>query len=134
MNRTKVNYGVDSLSMLLFLALALTGMLLAFGLPGGIGRDAQLWGLSRHDWGEVHFWIAVSFLLAIAVHFVLHWTWIRATSFSKLIDRRLVAALLVTLGVMVIVFVAAMWSAPSGDLRAEGEFRHERRGAGAMRH
>jgi hypothetical protein len=130
MNRTQTNFGLDASILILFLALLLTGLLMSFAIPHGIGRDAQLWSLTRDDWSEVHFWIAMTFLAAIAAHFVLHWTWIKATAMGKLVNKPLLMTLLLTIALMIGVFFAALASAPSGDLLAEGEHRHERRGGG----
>jgi hypothetical protein len=35
-----------------------------------------VWGLSRHEWGEIHYWIALAMAAVLAVHLVLHWKWI----------------------------------------------------------
>lgn len=49
-------------------------------LYGGQGGEhiKQLWELGRHDWGAVHFWLAVGFIVLMVVHLVLHWTWIKS--------------------------------------------------------
>jgi hypothetical protein len=58
------------------LAMALTGYVIRFPLPPGTNKDWMLWGMTRHQWGEVHFWIASALLALILVHVCLHWTWI----------------------------------------------------------
>jgi hypothetical protein len=45
-------------------------------LPPGSGRRVAIWGLDRHGWGDLHFWIAVAFFALLALHLVLHWKWI----------------------------------------------------------
>ena len=82
MAKPKVNYALDWLAYFGFAALAGTGLLLHFKLPHGV-RDATLLGLTRHDWGDVHFWIAAGFLVVVAVHLLLHATWIRALTVGK---------------------------------------------------
>lgn len=79
-----------------FLALACTtsvGLMLKFRLPPGSGGPVGagigimageqpvrfLWGLHRHQWGEVHFWLAAIFVLLLALHLFLHWKWVVAT-------------------------------------------------------
>ena len=43
------------------LSMVATGLILRFVLPAGSGRQAlTLWGWDRHDWGDTHFWLAVS--------------------------------------------------------------------------
>jgi hypothetical protein len=90
MKRTYLNALVDALAFLGFLLLLTTGLLLAYQLPPGSGglhgvgtgrgaseRSIQLvWGLSRHEWGEIHYWIALAMATVLAVHVVLHWKWI----------------------------------------------------------
>jgi hypothetical protein len=68
----------------LFVTLATTGSILHWILPPGSGgrpggHDARkvLLGLSRYEWGEVHFWVAAAMLALIVLHLTLHWGWIR---------------------------------------------------------
>ena len=56
--------------------LTATGVLVRYVLPPGSGRFSTLWGMDRHDWGRVHFWIAVVLLLSLALHLLLHWRWV----------------------------------------------------------
>ncbi len=37
-----------------------------------------LWGMDRHDWGDIHFWLSVAFLAVIAIHLYQHRYWLRA--------------------------------------------------------
>lgn len=82
MNRTKTNFGVDLLAFAAFLFLTTTGVLLRYLLPAGSGGrqggGLHVWGLDRHEWGAIHFWIAVVLLAILAVHLLLHWRWILA--------------------------------------------------------
>jgi hypothetical protein len=76
MRKPTRNLIVDGLAFTGFLLLTTTGVLMRYVLPPGSGRRAAIWGLDRHGWGDLHFWIAVSFLLILAFHLVLHWRWI----------------------------------------------------------
>ncbi|MCH7226133.1 DUF4405 domain-containing protein [Haloferula sp. A504] len=75
--RTRVPKVFNGLIWLNFCALAGTGLLLAWRLPpgsrGGRGLSALGWG--RHDWGDLHTWLAYAFLALIVVHLALHWRW-----------------------------------------------------------
>lgn len=79
MNRAKLIMLIDVLAFLGFVALTATGVLMRYVLPPGSGRFVSLWGLSRHQWGTLHFWIAAGFLGVLAIHLILHWRWIVAT-------------------------------------------------------
>ncbi|HMO84491.1 MAG TPA: DUF4405 domain-containing protein [Lacipirellulaceae bacterium] len=92
MNRTALNAAVDALAYAGFVALAATGLMLRYQMPPGSGglhgmgagsgagagsRPVTIvWGLSRHEWGGVHYWIAIGLMAVLAVHLLLHWKWI----------------------------------------------------------
>ena len=81
---------IDAAALAVFVVLMSTGLLLRYQLPpgsgdptrGGIGRSAEdrpitlLWKLSRHEWGDVHYWIALTLIGILAIHVFLHWRWI----------------------------------------------------------
>ncbi len=75
MKRPLQNFAVNFVALGLFLFLATTGLLMRYLLPPG-SHGVGIWGLGRHDWGAVHFWIAVAMLSTIAVHLLLHGRWI----------------------------------------------------------
>lgn len=76
MNRTLLNIIIDLLATLSFLGMIATGYLLRFPLPPGSNKTHSLWGLTRHQWGDIHFWISAALLLIMLVHLALHWNWI----------------------------------------------------------
>lgn len=79
--------GVNALSFVAFLSLLSTGTILHFLLPPGSGsRGAgarRFFSLTRHEWGDVHFYIAVIFLILLAVHLILHWNWLYAMAWGS---------------------------------------------------
>jgi len=90
MKRTALNFIVDLISFVNLLILAFTGFIIKYILPpgsGGHGRGyrggrgpgeiKELWSMSRHEWGDIHFYLAVLFVVLIMVHIILHWGWIR---------------------------------------------------------
>ena len=76
MKRTTINFIIDALAFAGFLFLTTTGVLMRYVLPPGSGYHTTIWGLDRHDWGALHFWIAIVFLGALALHLFLHWRWV----------------------------------------------------------
>ncbi|MDX5375607.1 MAG: DUF4405 domain-containing protein [Gammaproteobacteria bacterium] len=76
MKKPRINFLVDLAAFAAFVFMAATGVLLVYTLPPGSGRWATVWGLSRHQWGDVHLWLAVIFLAIVALHVVLHWRWL----------------------------------------------------------
>lgn len=96
-------FWVDVLILTLFSALIATGGILRWVLPpgsgggqhgagvgrrGGSGPAMQFWNLGRHDWGDIHFWIAVAMIGGILIHLLLHFGWIRAATPRYLLGRQ----------------------------------------------
>ena len=81
MKRKNLNFAIDAVSLLVMLAMVVTGIVIHYLLPAGSGGRGgtgklTLWGAGRHEWGEVHFWLAIATVVLIAVHVVLHWAWV----------------------------------------------------------
>lgn len=62
----------DVLAFVLFFLLTCSGIVLHYLLPPRSGRQVDMWGLHRHDWGQLHFWFAVGFFSVLIVHLLLH--------------------------------------------------------------
>lgn len=76
MKRVLDNLYVDVIAAALMVAMVATGYILRFPLPPGSNKSLSLWGLTRHQWGTVHFWISLGLLVLVVVHICLHWQWI----------------------------------------------------------
>jgi hypothetical protein len=91
MKRITLNFIVDLISFIDLVCLAITGFIMKYILPpgsGGLGRGfrggrgpveeiKQLWSMTRHQWGDIHFYLAVGFVALMVVHIILHWGWIK---------------------------------------------------------
>ena len=137
MNRTLANFVIDALSFFSICGTAATGLLIKYILPprsGGMGRGGglTLWGWNRHDWGDVHFYLALALLGLLLVHAALHWHWVVATAarFSSSVHsparsprpsgRNIAAASFVAL--TIICFAGFLWTA-SRDVERRGGAR-----------
>lgn len=76
MNRPAQNFIIDAIAFVGFVLLTTTGVLMRYVLPPGSGRFKVIWGLDRHGWGSIHFWVSIIFLAVLAIHLILHWRWI----------------------------------------------------------
>ena len=76
MRKSTLHFSIDTAAFLLFLFLVSTGTLIYLILPPGSGQ-LSIWGMTRHEWGDLHFLAALGFLLLISVHLILHWNWIK---------------------------------------------------------
>ncbi|WP_319404518.1 DUF4405 domain-containing protein [uncultured Desulfosarcina sp.] len=69
---------VNVISFVLFSLLAVTGLVNWLVLPHGSGHREGLLIGTRHLLMEVHAWLAILFLVAIAIHLGLHGSYIKA--------------------------------------------------------
>ncbi len=90
MRKDSINTAVNAVSFVVFSILLSTGMVLAFRLPPGSGHGrrggngaAEIFGLGRHDWGDVHRNLAIFFVLLVAAHLYLHWPWLVETFWGR---------------------------------------------------
>ncbi len=116
MNRTLLNLMIDLMAALLFLGMIATGYLLRFPLPPGSNKTHVLWGLGRHQWGDVHFVISVGLLLTLLIHLALHWNWIvtvigKRCSAAKDRSVSLVRSAVWTVTVFLVLCVSFAWLA-----------------------
>ncbi|MEM3364765.1 MAG: DUF4405 domain-containing protein [Candidatus Micrarchaeia archaeon] len=82
MDTNKVNYFVDVLMILLFIVVSISGLVLFFVLPGG-GRfagQADLFGIARHTYANMHELFGLLFIALLLVHIVFHLKWVMGMS------------------------------------------------------
>ena len=111
MKRTTLHFTIDGLLALGIVGLILTGVLIEYVLPTGSGR-ASVWGLTRHQWGDVHAVFAMALLVLALIHLALHWGWVCSVcakfleleSTRPTLRRQLVSGLAAAATLCVIVF------------------------------
>lgn len=120
MKHSRTNVIVDAVAFTFFVTMTTTGMVMRWLLPPGAGRlellgrgrhrqVLTLWGLDRHQWGDIHFWLAVALLVTLVLHVVLHWRWIVAKVRGK---RSEASGMRLTLGVFALAALLAMAFSP----------------------
>lgn len=109
MNRTLLNIIIDLIAAVLFLGMIATGYLLRFPLPPGSNKSLVLWGLGRHQWGDVHFWISLALLATMTMHLLLHWNWIVTVVAKRCGRLKSVQPSLIRSGLWTLVVVGAMF-------------------------
>ncbi len=73
MNKSNLIKFVDVTAFIGFIFVVSTGVLLRYVLPTQSGRAVELLGMNRHDWGDIHFYITLIFLIILSIHLLLHW-------------------------------------------------------------
>ena len=76
MSKTAINFWLNALSFLALLGLTATGGIIHYVLLPGTGHSHELFGLGRHEYGDVHFYLAVVAVILLVLHLIMHWSWI----------------------------------------------------------
>ena len=124
MNKESLIKLIDLLSFIGLSALISTGALIKFSLPPRSG-GATIWGLTRHEWGDIHFYISIGFLIIITLHLLLHLRFIKMAILGEAtreVGYRLAVG--VVGFVILIVFLLSPFISPVENI---GERTHERR-------
>ena len=104
-----------------FCGLVGTGALLTWKLVPGSqgGRGLSVWDMSRHEWGDIHFWLGVAMLTATVAHLFLNWAWLKKIATSGR-AWRLAAGLALGL-----VIIGGIYFSPLESSRGEGQgYKH----------
>jgi cytochrome b subunit of formate dehydrogenase len=90
--QTRNNWLIDAAVFIGALVAAITGIYFLFLPSGGYqGGRNPMYGVtilfSRSTWDDLHTWFGALMIAAVAVHFAIHWNWVKGTA------RRLVKLL-----------------------------------------
>jgi hypothetical protein len=126
MRRANLNFVIDAVALVPFVFLTATGVLVRYVLPPGSGHFSTLWGMDRHEWGQLHFWIAVILMASLGLHLFLHWRWVVCMVKGRPSEG---SGLRVTLAVVGVMALAGLAAAPFfGPVEQTGEPPHRMRG------
>lgn len=100
--QAKINLIIDALLILLLALMAGLGFVIKYVLvPGyqrnemyGIDVELFFWGLDRHQWGSVHLWVSVVFIVLILFHVLFHWKTIKCI-FRQMISGKMLRRIIV---------------------------------------
>ncbi len=117
LKRNTENFLIDAVTFLVCFAIFWIGLLIHYVLPPGSGRGhaLTLWGMDRHDYGNIHFYLALAMVALIIVHIWLHWSWI-CSVFSNLLGapqlkriRRVLYGIVLLLAIPIVTIGSLLW-------------------------
>jgi len=85
MKKNIMNFWMDILIFVNFFGVIFTGVLL-FRFPYEASERTIL-GITRYDWGDMHWMLSFIFIILICAHLVLHWNWTKV-SFNKYLKMK----------------------------------------------
>ena len=75
--RTLINFWLDTLLMLVFVALSITAVIVQFVFPPGVAAKGWLlWGMNYGQWCGLQFTGLCILGFGVVVHVMLHWAWV----------------------------------------------------------
>ena len=77
MKKATTNFWINILSLVSFIGVIFTGVLLHRFSPELNGSTVL--GLTRYDWGSIHWILALLFFMIVVIHLVLHWNWAKGS-------------------------------------------------------
>jgi len=103
MNKKDLKRVVDSALWFLFCFILGTGLMLHYRLVPGFqgGAGVNFFGISRHGWGNIHFWASCLFIACLSVHLYLNFKTIKLIVADKSSCK---AAVLLGIGIFVVMF------------------------------
>jgi hypothetical protein len=76
MRRVTVNFIVNLVSFAALLGLSASGTIIALPHEHGPNETRPL-GIGRGQWGDIHLWLGITFVVLMLAHLVLHWDWVK---------------------------------------------------------
>lgn len=127
MKRSTLILLVDSLAFAAFLFLTTTGVLLHYLLPPGSGGWVDIWGMNRHQWGDIHYYISLTFFGILSLHMVLHWKVMVNLLKGRHRDEPRFRLALGALGLVVVILLAIAPLLTPANVQEQGQgLRHQR--------
>jgi hypothetical protein len=80
MKKTDWQYLVDTFLFICIVGIAFIGFLMGLVIPKGpqASESAKYFlGLHRHQWGNIHFYLSVAFVVFVIIHLILSWSWVK---------------------------------------------------------
>lgn len=77
MNKSKLNYIINFLTLVSFVITAVSGVALK-AMPGGVrqGGLQEFFWIQKNIWAEIHDRVGILLIFFVLIHLVLHWGWI----------------------------------------------------------
>lgn len=127
MNHSTLIKIIDLFSFVALTLMLSTGILMKYTLPPRSGGDV-VWSLTRHDWGNVHFYFSVVFLVLMAAHLLTHIKFIKNVMLGKASTEKNYRIAIGIIGIIALIFLAfAPVTSPVTDVNRGQQYHHQNR-------
>lgn len=89
MPMAEINFWLDALLMVIFVALGIAAVIVQFVFPPGVAAKGwMLWGMSYGQWCSIEFGLVSLLGVGVLVHVMLHWTWVCSVVSRRLLHQK----------------------------------------------
>lgn len=93
-NKSNLNFIIDAILLILLSGILGVGLLIKYVLLTGHEKvelfganiEQTIFGLDRHQWGDIHLYVGFAFLILMILHIIFHWRMI-LSMFNKLFEK-----------------------------------------------
>ena len=118
---------IDLVSFVTLTLMVSTGILIRFTLPPRSGGDA-VWSLTRHEWGDIHFYISIVFLALMTVHLITHFKFIKLVITGKASTDKIYRVAIGIISVIALILLSfAPVTSTVTDAHNGNQYRHQNR-------
>jgi Domain of unknown function (DUF4405) len=131
MQESDWRYVVDVILFVCLGGMTLIGVLLGLVIPAGpvAAESAKYFlGLHRHQWGNIHAYLSIVFIVLMVVHIVLNWKWVKTR--TRQIFKRTGTPALVATGAAPFLVLFLFWAGTPKDSDKYREYGRDRHDAG----
>jgi hypothetical protein len=112
-------YLVDALLFICLVGMVFIGILLGLVIAEGpVSSEGSKYflGLHRHQWGDIHAYLSIVFVILMIVHIVFSWKWV--TTKTRQIFKRQAAPALIAIGALpfAVLLLFWLWTPKDADL------------------
>jgi len=123
MKESDWRYVVDALLFICLVGMAFIGILLGLVIPAGpaAAESAKyFFGLHRHQWGNIHAYLSIAFVILMVVHLLLSWKWITAK--TRQIFKRGATPVLILIAALPLGLLLLFWAVTPKDAEKYREY------------
>ncbi len=113
---------IDLFSLLSLALMVSTGILLQFTLPARSGQST-VWGMTRHEWGDIHLYFSIAFLIMMSLHFLTHIKYIKQVILGNAqteYNYRIVVGLIGLIALVLVLLAPTLSSVEEGQRGGRG--------------
>lgn len=124
MSKNSWKYLIDTLLFISLVGTTFTGLIMGLVIPRGpaVTEGSKYFlDLHRHDWGQIHFYLATALVVLTIAHLALNWNWVKCQA-RQIFKKGWAAALIITVlaSILILIIFWSSYPRPSASYIGHG--------------